>query len=102
MNYSNLMLFGLGILGIILHSLIELKKLKVINISDYFKTEWTTMVISLIVISICIVCKSEIKVLDIANDYLGLGFVTIGYMGQSIIIAFLGTIQKKIDAKNNS
>jgi len=104
MAYKDLSLILLGVAGILLHSLVKISQLKKegksFNRRKYFENEWPTMCISLLMVVIANYCKHEVKKLDIAGNYLGLGFVALGYMGQSILITFIGTAQKKIGIKD--
>ena len=102
MEYKDLTLFAFGLLGVLLHCLVQIKKLqkagKFISVGHYLSAEWATIAISVVVNIVAIMCKHEVKSLDAAGTYLGLGFVTLGYMGQSILIAFMGNAEKKIKA----
>lgn len=42
--------------------------------------------------------RSEIKQLEFAGKWLGIGYVAIGFMAQSVVISFAGKSQKIIDA----
>jgi hypothetical protein len=102
MIYTNLILFGLGVLGIFLHNLVKLDELNKaqngkLSLRSYFRLERFSILISAVVVIISIFIKTEIKELQIAGTYLGLSFVTIGYMGQSLIVKLMGKAQKKID-----
>lgn len=99
MQYKDLALLLLGVAGILLHNLVKISQLKKdgkeFNAGKYYGDEWPTMCISLIMVVVAIYCKHEIKELDVAGNYLGLGFVTLGYMGQSLLITFIGKAQKR-------
>lgn len=99
MEYKDFALLGLGIMGVLLHNLVKISQLKkegkVFIAGKYYSDEWPTMCISFCMVVIAIYCKHEIKELEIAGNYLGLGFVTLGYMGQSLLITFIGRAQKK-------
>lgn len=98
-QFTNISLILLGCAGILLHSLVkvtQLKKTQKFKVWEYFSAEWPSIIISFIVVVIALVCKSEITALDAVGQYLQLGFVAIGYMGQSILIAVLGKAEKKI------
>ena len=78
MDYTDIALFGLGILGVFLHNLVELNKLNKATdgnakLHEYLKTEVYSIIIAVI------------------------AFVTIGYMGQSLLIAFMGRAKSKIE-----
>jgi hypothetical protein len=102
MDYTNLALFGLGILGIVLHNLVQLNKVNRsqngnINIIQYLKLEVFSILINIVVIACALIAKHEIKQLEQAGKWLGLSFITIGYMGQSILIFLMGKAEKKIN-----
>lgn len=102
MNYTNIVLMLLGMLGILLHNLIEMNKINRansgnINISNYLKTERFTIMISLIVVFVAILVKQEIKQIEQAGKWMGIAFVAIGYMGQSLLIFAMGKAGKVID-----
>lgn len=102
MNYTNITLIGLGLLGILLHNLIELNKLNRsskgnVKIGEYLKLERFSIVISVIVICVALIVKTEIKQLEQVGKWLGLAFVAIGYMGQSLLIFFMGKAAKVIE-----
>ena len=102
MNYTNVMLFALGLLGVLLHNLIELNKLNRsragnIKIMEYLKIEQFTIYISIIVVGVAIIVKQEVTQLEAVGKWLGLAFVAIGYMGQSLLIFTMGKASKVID-----
>lgn len=102
MNYTNIVLFLLGMLGILLHNLIEMNKINRanngnINIGNYLKIERFTIIISLIVVFVAILVKQEIKQVEAAGKWMGIAFVAIGYMGQSLLVFAMGKAGKVID-----
>lgn len=104
-TYTNLVLFGLGMLGILLHNLVELNKLNkssncTFNIKQYFKLEVFSILISIIVVIVCIFASTELKQIEIFGKWLGLGFMAIGYMGQSLLIFFMGKVNKIVNNEN--
>ena len=104
-NYTPLVLFGLGLLGILLHNLVELNKLNkasncTFSIKQYFKMEMFSIAISLIVCVIAVVISQEIKQIAVAGKWLGLAFMAIGYMGQSLLIFVMGKANKVVNAEN--
>ena len=106
MNYTNVVLFGLGILGVLLHNLIELNKLNRahsgnIKIMEYLKIERFTIYISIIVVFVALLVKQEITQLEQVGKWLGVAFVAIGYMGQSLLIFTMGKASKVINTDNN-
>lgn len=101
MNYTNFALFGLGILGIVLHNLVQLNKINRsqngnINLISYFKLEIFSILINIVAIICALIAKHEIAQLEQAGKWLGLSFITIGYMGQSLLVWLFGRAEKKI------
>lgn len=95
------MLFGLQLLGILIHNLVKINEINKKTNGDFkpgyfFKMEWPTIFISLCIAIVAIIAKAEIKQLDVAGGYLGLGFVFIGYGGQSLLFKYFGRIEKKL------
>lgn len=102
MDYTNITLYGLGLLGILLHNLVELNKLNKsskgnLKIKQYFKIEAFSIIISMIVVFVALIVKQEIKQLEAVGKWLGLAFMAIGYMGQSLLIFVIGKAGKVID-----
>ena len=110
-NYTNLALFGLGMLGIVLHNLVQLNKINRsqngnVNLVQYLKLEVYSILINVVILFCALIAKHEIKQLEQAGKWLGLSFVTIGYMGQSLLILVMGKADKTInrtpdDCKND-
>ena len=105
MNYTNLTLFGLGLLGILLHNLVELNKLNRANkgsvrLGEYFKLERFSILISVVVVGVSLIVKAEITQLEQVGKWLGLAFMAIGYMGQSLLVFVMGKAEKKINDDN--
>ena len=103
--YSDITLSLLGVLGIAIHCLVKIQQLKKdgkpISLSAYIDAEWATMALSICAITIVLICKREIPELEAAGNYLGLGFVSVGYFGQSILVFLLGRVGKVIGAKED-
>jgi hypothetical protein len=104
-NYTNLALFGLGILGVVLHNLVQLNKINRaqngnVNLIQYFKLEIYSILINICALIGALVAKHEIAQLEEAGKWLGLSFVTIGYMGQSLLIWLFGRTEKKLNENN--
>jgi len=108
MSYTLLTLFGLGLLGVVLHNLVKLNDIKRanpngdVNYGKYFKMESISIIISIIVIAALTWTSQEIKELANAGKWLGLGFVAAGYLAQSLLIKFMGKAQKVLDAKTDA
>ncbi len=105
MNYTNIALFGLALLGVLLHNLIELNKLNRaqngnVKLREYLKLERFSIYISIIVAFVAVMIKTEIKQIEQAGKWLGLAFVAIGYMGQSLLIFVMGKASKTIGNDN--
>lgn len=102
MTYNHLALFLLGILGIVLHNLVELNKVNRaqagnVNFKQYFKIEWISILISILVIVGTTFISQEIKQLEAVGKWLGAGFIGIGYMAQSLLIAAMGKAETVIN-----
>lgn len=106
MNYTPLFLFALGLLGILMHNLIKMDELNrknngEFNFSKYLKVERFSIAVSAILVIVCVMVSREIKQFEQIGNWLGLGFVAIGYMAQSIIVKFSGKAEKYINEKSN-
>jgi hypothetical protein len=106
MIYTNYMLLACGALGILAHCLVEVMKLKRIgkfySYGQYLKEEVESILLSAVVVTLSIICKHEIKILEAAGMGLGIGFAAIGYAGQSVFVAWMGKIQKKLKDDNDT
>lgn len=103
MEYTNPILFVLGLFGILIHNLMKIEGINRrengnFKFWPFIRLEWPSMAVSLCVILVCILAKTEIKKLEQVGAYLGLAFVAIGYMAQSIIYHFVGKAEKKLNA----
>ena len=101
MNYTNLVLMGLGLLGVLLHNLVKINDLNKnsqgnVNLAQYLKLERFSILISIIVVGCCVMVKGEIKQLEAASKFLGIGFVALGYMAQSVLVNIMGKASKVI------
>lgn len=102
MNYTDLTLVGLGVLGVLLHNLIEMNKINRaasgnLNLGQYLKLERFSIIISIIVVCVAVIIKHEIQQLEQVGKWLGLAFIAIGYMGQSLLVFTMGKASKVID-----
>lgn len=102
MNYTPFILFGLGLFGIVIHNLVKMNEINKqvagnFNYRQYLAMEKFSIALSICVVVVGVIIRTEIKQLENAGNWLGLAFVTIGYMAQSIIISFMGRAQKVID-----
>lgn len=104
-DYTNTILFSLGLLGVLLHILVELNKINRatngnIKILQYLKLEVFSILISAIVVIVSILVKKEITQLEVVGKWLGLGFIAIGYMGQSLLVFVIGKAHSVIHKDN--
>lgn len=100
MTYSTLVLAALSLVGVLLHNLVKINEINkdphkgVFSFSSYFSKEWASIMISCIVGIVAAFLKTEIKQLDAAGNWLGLGFIAIGYMAQSVLVSVMGKASK--------
>ncbi|RUP39773.1 MAG: hypothetical protein EKK63_09040 [Acinetobacter sp.] len=95
MNYTGIILFGLGLLGILMHNLLKMDEINRkydgnFNMSKYWSVERFSIIISICVVFIATIVRSEIKQLEYAGKWLGVGYVAIGYMAQSLFVTLMG------------
>lgn len=107
MTYTVWILAGFGIAGILLHNLIKLNDINRandgnVNLLKYWKLERFTIMISAIVVALALVARNEIPQLEQVGKWLGLGFTTLGYMAQSIVVKYMGKAQKYVDDKTKT
>lgn len=105
MEYNTLALIGFGLGGILVHNLVKLDKINrkeggSVNILKYWQMERFTLLLSIIVVVLGAFVSDEIKVLHDAGIGLGMGFISLGYMAQSIVVYFMGKAEKKIKEEN--
>lgn len=104
MSYTNPFLFALGVLGILIHNFIKMDELNrkadgEFKLGQFIKLERFSILISLSLVTVALIAKSEVAQLDRVGKWLGLAFVAIGYMAQSIIYKFKGKAEKFLDDK---
>lgn len=102
MNYTPFILLGLGLFGILIHNLVKMNEINkqydgLFNYRKYFSLEKFSIALSICVVIVGVIIREEIKQLENAGNWLGVAFVAIGYMAQSIIVSFMGRAQKIID-----
>lgn len=98
---ENAYFLALGFLGVLLHNLVELNKLNKasegkLNLRNYLMMERFSICISFLVVVVSVMIKHEIVQLEAAGKWLGLAFISIGYMGQSLLIFVMGKASNKI------
>lgn len=99
--YTNLILFALGMLGVFLHNLVSLNKINKdtngnAKLLQYLKVEVYSILINVVIVIVAIITKEEFKELHEIGAGIGLGFVAIGYMGQSLLIWKMGRFAKAV------
>lgn len=102
MDYSIITLAALGVFGVLIHNLVKLNELNKklegnISLLSYLKLEIFAILLSLCVVAVALIVRTEVKQLEQVGNWLGIAFVAIGYMAQSIIITVMGRTQKFLD-----
>ena len=103
-QYNDLILFAFGVGGILIHNLTKIYELKRAGTFvgvKYFAMEWPAIAISLILVVLAIFGKREVSQLEQAGKWLGFAFVTIGYMGQSLLVKYMGKAEKIVNDQTN-
>ena len=98
MNYTPIVLFLGGMLGIIFHNLVKLDTINRanagnVNFKKYIALERFSLLISLFVVVACVMGSHEIKQLRLAGNWLFFGFIGIGYLAQSLLVKMMGKAQ---------
>lgn len=106
MNYTLPVLLALGCLGIFIHNLMKMDEINKksngeFSLGQYLKIEKFSILVSLCLVIVCVMVSQEIKQLEQVGKWLGLAFVAIGYMAQSIIVKYGGKAEKIIDNKTS-
>lgn len=101
MDYSNFILFGCGLLGVLIHNLVKINQINRAENGNFkfwpfVKLEWPSILLSLCVIGVCLIAKHEVKQLEQVANWLALFFVFTGYASQSLVYAVLGKAEKKL------
>ncbi len=98
-NYTLTMLFGLSVMGILLHWLVDLKKAQSqsldMTIDHYAKTTWVSSLISLLICCIVIMIRHEFSKLPNFTAYEGAAMVAVGYCGDSLLPLVFGFAKAK-------
>jgi len=102
--YTPLLLFGIGMLGIVSHNLMKMDSINRkqegnFNYLSYLAIEKFTILLSIIVVGIAVVAMQEVKVLANAGNYLAIGYFSIGFMSQSILVKVMGKAEKMLNDK---
>ncbi len=98
MAYTMLFLFFMGLLGMTLQFLVKLDSINrhsngAVNWKYFFLIERFSILISFHVIVAATLLSQEIKQLEHAGKWLGLGMFSIGYMAQSLLTRLMNKIQ---------
>lgn len=93
MNYTILTLALLGLFGILIHNLKNLNGINrrnkgSINLGEYYRLERFSIALSICLVTVAIIASQEIRQIQIAGKWFGITIFCIGYMSQSIIVAF--------------
>lgn len=102
MNYTVLNLMLCGLFGILVHTLMKInsinKKTKGnFKYQYFFKVEWASILISISIVTVALIARSEIKELSEIGNYLMLGFFCIGLASQSIAYYLSNKLEKRIE-----
>lgn len=105
MDYTVLTLFALGLFGILIHNLVKMNDINkasngILNYQKYFGLEKFSIALSVCVVVVALIVRTEIAQLEQVGKWLGVAFVAIGYTSQSLIVAFMGKAQKFLDNQN--
>lgn len=101
MTYTPFLLGGLGLLGILLHNLVQLAKINKetegnANLWKYWKLEQYSILIAVIMVGVAVIILEEIAQIEQFANWKGIGFIAIGYMGQSLLVFVMGKASQKI------
>ena len=105
MNYTLLVLGALGMFGILIHNLVKLNQINrksdgELDFGKYLKLERFSILLSMCVVAVALIAQQEIKQLESVGKWLGLSFVAIGYMAQSLVVTMIGRAEKFMNDKN--
>ena len=92
MTYTPLILFGLGLFGVLVHNLKKLNEINrknkgTVNYTEYFAIEKFSILISICFIGFLVVIKSEVSAVEYINKWIGTCFALAGFSAQSIILS---------------
>lgn len=111
MEYSTGIIFLLGLLGVLAHTLRDInKKNKAANVNtnlkQYFAIEWAAIGTSIIVCTLLTIVKAEVIGLIKESPYAdlgaGIGIFAICYMSNSVLTGFEKQAEKFIDKKTEN
>ena len=98
---EDLILIGLGVLGVLLHNLVQLNKVNHAtdghaNLAKYWMLEKYSILIAVLMIVASVIILEELDQVKNFAEWKGTGFIAIGYMGQSLLIWFMGKAGNKV------
>ena len=101
MEYTPLVLAALGLGGILLHNLMKMDEINKkmggkFSLHEYLAIERFSIILSAVLVGVCVTISQEVKQLEAVGKWLGLAFVAIGYMSQSIILKFSSKAEDKL------
>jgi len=107
MEYTNLILFAAGMLGVLTHTLMKIDKLNrktngAFNFNQFIKIEWASLMLSAIVVVVAIIARTEISQLKAIGSWLALGFYAIGLSAQSVAYFVKGKAEKNLSDNNSN
>lgn len=109
MIYNQFTLIMIGLAGVLLHCLGQLRKInKATNgkakIGEYLRLEIFSILISVIIVFLCSLIGPELHIVLEKLGYgwaSGIAFAMIGYTGESVIVIFMGKAQAAIGIKDD-
>lgn len=106
MNYTPLFLLLLGIFGVLMHNLVKMDELNRkqggdFKLAQYIAIEKFSIILSICVSAVAVLISQEIKQLEQVSKWLGVAFIAIGYMAQSILIKVMGKAERIINDKSD-
>jgi len=105
MNYTPYLLLACGFGGVLLHNLMKMDEINrkdngEFKFGKYLKLERFSIIISCLLVGILVMIRSEIRQLEQIGNWLGIAFIAIGYMAQSILIRYMGKAKNILEDKN--
>lgn len=99
-NYTPFILYLLGLIGVIVHNLVQLDKQNraqngELKLLKYWKMERFSIMISLIWLLGLTITSQEIEKIKNVGEYIGLAFIAFGYLGQSLLVFVMEKIRAK-------
>lgn len=94
---TNEKMIVMGMIGVLVHNLIQVDKRnksgKRFDILAYYRTEWASVVLSILLVVGAVIAKDEIKSIKagsiVMGDYFAIFMALWGYSGQSLFLKFV-------------